>query len=245
MRHPTSTSKRTVTDRLEGPLAGFDHLLLWAVRLVWLNFWWTLLTVLGGIVLGVGPATVAAHTVATAWVRGNTDVSISHEMWSTWRRCWWPATRAILLAAVLFLALATTWYSSRSQAAIPAAIVQGLALAGVLALAVITTHLPWVIARHSEQRVAHHFTAALAVGVGRPLLTMVLLVLVIGWPVLLAVSGWPGLLPVCGVSVPLTAGAWCIHKTLGHRRDADDDLQLSDAHPQEPAPAGSHPERIR
>lgn len=44
-------------------LAGIDVALAWVVRLVWLNLWWLLLSLAGGIVLGVGPATVAAGEV--------------------------------------------------------------------------------------------------------------------------------------------------------------------------------------
>ena len=63
-----------------GLLGGVDALLRFVVQLVWLNLWWTLLTLRGGIVLGVGPASVGAHAVASAWARGERDVDVRGTM---------------------------------------------------------------------------------------------------------------------------------------------------------------------
>src|SRR5690625_5044864 len=60
----TSTVQGT-TRRTGPPRAGIDSLLHWIVRLVWLNVWWMALTLLGGIVLGIGTATVAAGWAGT------------------------------------------------------------------------------------------------------------------------------------------------------------------------------------
>ena len=244
MRHPTSTSKRTVTDRLEGPLAGFEHLLLWAVRLVWLNFWWTLLTVLGGIVLGVGPATVAAHTVATAGLQ-HSRVHLSRDVGarggaaggqrpapsSSQLSCssHWPPPGTPRAVRPLFpppSSRAWRWPACSRWGRPPTTHTCPGSSHGIPNNALPITSPP--LSRSASDGLSSRWSCSSWSSGGR--------------------SCWPypdGLLPVCGVSVPLTAGAWCIHKTLGHRRDADDDLQLSDAHPQEPAPAGSHPERIR
>src|SRR5699024_3660537 len=68
-----------------GLVGGLDALLHLVVRLVWLNLWWTLLTLRGGIVLGLGPAGVGAQAVASAWARGERDVDVRATMCARWR----------------------------------------------------------------------------------------------------------------------------------------------------------------
>ncbi|MGP5671146.1 YesL family protein [Brachybacterium alimentarium] len=214
-----NTASRTTwtAPRSGGLLAGIDLLLGWVVRLVWLNFWWLLLSLAGGILLGIGPATVAAHQVAATWARGQEVHSVPHVMTSIWRRCWWPANRVALLAGALVGALALTWLLSRSGPPLLAAGAQGACLVGLLVMAAIIPHLIWLSAAELREResgrapgVARVFTAALAVAVSRPVLTVLMAATWIVWPVALVLARWPGLLPVCGASVPLLVGAWCL-----------------------------------
>lgn len=202
-----------------GLLGGLDALLRCAVRLVWLNLWWSLLTLRGGIVLGLGPASVGAHAVATAWARGERDVEVRDTMCAAWRAHRRPAAGAGLLAAALLVSLAASWWLSRSQAPIPAAITQGLVLLAALLLAVTLPYLPLVIVRTADAdappaRLSRLFATGLAVAMARPILSLALIVIWLGWPLLLLVTGWPGLLPVVGVAVPFAASAWCLERAL-------------------------------
>ncbi|NMA76146.1 MAG: DUF624 domain-containing protein [Actinomycetales bacterium] len=202
-----------------GLLSGVDALLHLAVQLVWLNLWWTLLTLRGGIVLGLGPASVGAHAVASAWARGERDVDVRATMCARWRAHRRPASAAGLLSAALLASLAMTWWLSRSQAPIPAAVTQGLVLLAALLLAVTLPYLALVIARSADAaappaRLSHLFATGLALGMARPVLSLALIVIWLGWPLALLASGWPGLLPVIGVGVPFAASAWCLERAL-------------------------------
>lgn len=202
--------------RFERPLSGLDALLSWVVRLVWMNFWWLVLTLLGGVILGIGPATAAAHTVVGAWLRGDQEVSVPRTMWTTWKVTWRQAAPTGALAMLLGVALAATWLLSRGQPPIPAAITQGLVLLVGLLWLVSVPHLMWIIARYHDQHlgIARLFTAGLAAGVTRPLLTLVLVVLGAGWPIFLILIEWPGLIPPTIAAIPITAGTWCINRTF-------------------------------
>ncbi|MGO1480186.1 MAG: YesL family protein [Brachybacterium sp.] len=194
-----------------------DGVLQWVVRLVWLNACWLALTAAGGIVLGIGPATLAALDVSRRWMQGETDLPVGRTMWRRWKRGWMIANATTLLALALCGALLSSWWLSRTLPPIPAALTQGPALLGLLLMIVLMPHLLWIAGQDDDgpaPRLATVFTAALAVGVMRPLLTLALLVAVIAWPLLLIAAGVPGLLPVCGVSVPLAASAWCLHRTV-------------------------------
>lgn len=196
-----------------------DALVHRAVQLVWLNLWWTLLTLRGGIVLGLGPATVGAHAVASAWARGEQDVEVRSVMCASWRTHGRTASAAGMLALTLLASLAMTWWLSRSQAPIPAAITQGLVLPAGLLLAVTLPYLAWVIDRTAADgtpstRLSHVFASGLTLGISRPVLSLALIAIWLGWPLLLILSGWPGLLPVVGVCVPVAASAWCLERAL-------------------------------
>ena len=202
-----------------GLLGGVDALLRFVVQLVWLNLWWTLLTLRGGIVLGLGPASVGAHAVASAWARGERDVDVRGTMCARWREHRRPASAVGLLAAALLASLAVTWWLSRSQAPIPAAITQGLVLPAALLLATTLPYLPLVIERTADAaappaRLSHLFATGLALGMARPVLSLALIAIWVGWPLALLASGWPGLLPVVGVGVPFAASAWCLERGL-------------------------------
>lgn len=217
-----SISARSLSSRTDPLVAGLDAVLHRVIQLVWLNVCWLLLTLLGGVVLGIGPATVAAHTVAIRWVRGEQDVAVGRTMWDQWRGGWRTAAPFGPLCLALAVSLGATWWISRGQSPMAAAVTQGLALLLGLLLLCTVPHLAWVITRTQSAgrpRVGHVFAAALAVGVGRPVLTLVLLLVAIGWPTALIAAGWPGLLPVCGASVPLAAGAWCIERALPRESD--------------------------
>ncbi|MFI7702720.1 YesL family protein [Nonomuraea sp. NPDC049480] len=73
--------------------------LIWAVRL---NLIWIVFTLAGGVILGLGPATVAAYTLARRHARSETFHAWS-EFWTVYRR---EFVRASLL--VLPMALAAT-----------------------------------------------------------------------------------------------------------------------------------------
>lgn len=202
-----------------GLLGGIDDLLHRAVQLVWLNLWWTLFTLRGGILLGIGPATVGAHAVASAWARGEREVDVPRTMADRWRRHRRPASAAGLLATALLASLALTWWLSRSQAPVPAAVTQGLVLLAGLLLATALPYLALVIERTADAevprpRLSRLFATGLALGMSRPVLSAVLIAIWLGWPLLLLVAGWPGLLPVIGVGVPFAASAWCLERGL-------------------------------
>lgn len=195
------------------PLRAVDSVVQWGVRLVWLNLWWSLLTLLGGVVFGIGPATIAAHAVASRWLRGETDLPVAATMWAHWRCQWGRRVLVSLVTAGLTGALALSWWLAGRQTPVPAAITQALTGVGLVLMAVILPHLTWVMDR-TQLNTGRTILTALAAGLARPMLTLSLILIGLGWPGLLIIAGLPGLLPVCGVTVPLLAGAWCVNRVF-------------------------------
>ncbi|MFG1687535.1 YesL family protein [Nonomuraea sp. NPDC049269] len=71
--------------------------LIWAARL---NLLWILFTLAGGVILGLGPATVAAYTLARRHARGE-SIQAWTEFWTVYRREFVRASLLILPVAVL------------------------------------------------------------------------------------------------------------------------------------------------
>lgn len=67
-------------------------LAVWPSRVAWLTLLWWLGVLAGGIVLGLGPATVAVHRVATGWLDHRAaDDAGWYGFWRTWRAWFWRA----------------------------------------------------------------------------------------------------------------------------------------------------------
>lgn len=71
--------------------------LIWAARL---NLLWILFTLAGGVILGLGPATVAAYTLARRHAQGE-SIQAWTEFWTVYRREFVRASLLILPVAVL------------------------------------------------------------------------------------------------------------------------------------------------
>ncbi|MER2059767.1 MAG: YesL family protein [Niallia sp.] len=56
------------------------------MKLAYLNLLWIGFSLLGGIILGVFPATVALFTVIRKWIMGNKDISIFQTFWQCYKR---------------------------------------------------------------------------------------------------------------------------------------------------------------
>jgi len=72
----------------------------WIVRLAMLNFLWILYTILGFIVLGAMPATIALFSVVRKWINGET-LSLSRFFWLSFRENFLKANLAGILLFII------------------------------------------------------------------------------------------------------------------------------------------------
>jgi uncharacterized membrane protein YesL len=78
----------------------------WVTRLAYLNVLWISFSLLGLIVLGAGPSTVAMYTVTRKWLTGNLDIPIFKTFFNTYKK---EFQRGNLLGIILFCILAVFW----------------------------------------------------------------------------------------------------------------------------------------
>ncbi|WP_042454133.1 YesL family protein [Neobacillus dielmonensis] len=68
-----------------GLMGGFYRVSEWIFRLIYVNVLWILFTLLGGIILGVMPATAAAFEVSRKWFKDLDEVSVFRAYWESYR----------------------------------------------------------------------------------------------------------------------------------------------------------------
>lgn len=78
----------------------------WIWRFMVLNFFWSVGTVLGGVVFGIMPSTVATFYVLRKWVQGEVDVKIFESFKSVYKKEFFNSNKCGLIFGFIFLFLA-------------------------------------------------------------------------------------------------------------------------------------------
>ncbi|UOQ45802.1 YesL family protein [Halobacillus salinarum] len=78
---------------------GFLKIPEWIVKFAYLNLLWFCFSLLGGIVLGVFPATTAMFAVVRQWLLGETEIPVFKRFWKFYKQ---DFLRSSLLGYVLF-----------------------------------------------------------------------------------------------------------------------------------------------
>lgn len=86
------------------------HVCEWITRLAYTNVLWVLFTLMGLIVFGIAPATVALFTIMRKWlVFHDDDVSVFKTFFQTYKKEFWRANRIgivfIIIAYILYIDL--------------------------------------------------------------------------------------------------------------------------------------------
>lgn len=78
----------------------------WIMKAAYVNLLWVLFTVVGGIVLGFYPATIAMFAVVRDWFGGKTDQPVFRSFWSYYKRDFLKSNQLGIFLNVLFLLFA-------------------------------------------------------------------------------------------------------------------------------------------
>lgn len=192
---------------------GLQRLFTWVVRLTFVNFLWLLFTLLGGVVLGFGPATVAMFSVTRQWQTGDPDVAIFTTFWRTFRADFWSANALSWLLAVLGAAL---WLDIRLlplQGGVVGVLLGSLSVGLLIAFCVALLFV-FPLFVHFRLKTLQHLKWGLAIGLGHPLLTLAMGAGLAALYLLLIKSGVPALVLVVGGSLPAVILTWGAQKAF-------------------------------
>ncbi len=170
----------------------------WVTRLAYVNLLWIFFTIIGLVIFGIAPATVALFTVIRKWIFfHDTEIPVLKTFARTYKREFWRANRIglfllamgyIFYVDMLYLAhVSPEWKFPFSVALLVVFLFYTVVLLYVFPLYV-----------HYELRFWQYMKYALLIGMANPLMTLVML---IGLGILLFVLMYiPGLIPFFSIS---------------------------------------------
>ncbi|MCQ6264076.1 DUF624 domain-containing protein [Fictibacillus sp. WQ 8-8] len=93
----------------ENWLGNVYHLTDWIMRLAYLNLLWLAFTLLGCVLFGWAPATIAMHTVIRKWMMGEEHIKVFSCFWDTYKSVFLKSQKIscvlIILGCLLFVDL--------------------------------------------------------------------------------------------------------------------------------------------
>lgn len=72
--------------QLNGLMGGFYRISEWVMRLAYINLLWILFTVVGLLIFGFMPATIAMFTLIRKWIMGETDTPVFSTFFYTFKK---------------------------------------------------------------------------------------------------------------------------------------------------------------
>jgi uncharacterized membrane protein YesL len=83
----------------------------WITRFAYINILWVLFTLVGGILFGFFPSTVAMFAIVRDWLRGNTEEPVFSAFLTYFKKEFWKSNRlGIVIVATSFLIGLDFWY---------------------------------------------------------------------------------------------------------------------------------------
>jgi uncharacterized membrane protein YesL len=82
-------------------MSGLDTLTEWITRFAYVNLLWIGFSLLGLVVFGISPATVAMFTIIRKWIMGDNDFPVFQTFWNSYKKEFLRGNRLGLVIALL------------------------------------------------------------------------------------------------------------------------------------------------
>ena len=166
-----------------------------AIQLAELSLLWMGFVLLGLVVFGIGPATVALCTSLRRWIQGSPPDQLLAEFWTSFRKEFLLANQItwMLYPISLFLG-ADTWLALRGSIPLVRWSLGPILGLDLLFAAVLVYTFPLLAYCHLS-RPSHYLRMALVAAITNPIRTIALLTLIYAWTMLLH-----GLITLLGMS---------------------------------------------
>lgn len=83
----------------------------WITKFAYVNILWFLFTLLGGVVLGLYPATTALFAINREWLKGNGDYPVFKTYWRFYKKDFWKSNLlGLFITAIILLIWFDLWY---------------------------------------------------------------------------------------------------------------------------------------
>ena len=172
-------------------------------KLVYLNILWIGFSLLGGLVLGLAPATMAMFAVSRNWISGEQEVPLLYFFWNKYREEFWPSNAVGWLWATAIGILAADRQAIIAHFQVAPYLTMSIFYAGVIACVVGVIYTGPVFSRY-QLRSWSVIYYALRIGFTHPIRTIGMIAVVAGIVVL------SSFLPVLGVAMGASSAVYLV-----------------------------------
>lgn len=179
-------------------IGGIYKALEWLMWMMYLNLLWIIGSLVGLIIIGVFPATIALVTVMREWLAKEEEVRFTKTFITTYKREFLRSNGVgLILTAILYLLYLNFQFVLNMQGSFQTLMQIGLMIVGILFVILSLYIFPTYA--HFDISFRDYFKHAFLLGVFSPLMTLIMIGLLVLFQFILR---WiPGLIPVIGVSV--------------------------------------------
>ncbi|MCR6111871.1 YesL family protein [Bacillus sp. A301a_S52] len=190
---------------MSGLMGGFLRISEWIMRFAYANLVWLLFTLMGGVILGIFPATIALFTLTRKWLRGEPDTPVFTTCFKTFKQEFFKGNLfALIFAAIAYILFIDIQYLSHVTGNLYTFLLFIFVLVALLFIILFMYIFPVYV--HFQLPFIDYLKYALLIGITNLHLT-------IGTGIMLALFYYlfmlvPGLVPFFSVSVPAYVTMW-------------------------------------
>ncbi|MDX8045308.1 YesL family protein [Gracilibacillus sp. S3-1-1] len=190
---------------------GLYRFCVWIMKLAYLNILWLFFTLIGLVVLGLGPATIAMFSVTRKWVQGEDDISVSSVFWENYKNNFWKSNMLFYIYFLIIYLLSVYYLLVRELDGIVGSLFIALVLI-VTGLILFTILVSLPLFSHAKLSVYRYVKYSAMIVISNPfhMLALALAIFLIGVVFLLL----PGLVPFFFGSVLSLMTMYIVSKIL-------------------------------
>jgi uncharacterized membrane protein YesL len=192
-------------------LTGIYNLCKWITHFAYMNILWVLFTLLGGVVFGIIPSTVAMFAIARKTAMGEEDIPVFKTYWGTYRS---EFLRSNLLGLILTL-VGLVWYFDlhffrQFEGSIYTIMNYAMMMLGMVFFILLIYVFPVYV--HYDLKLYQYLTYALKIGFLRPASVVFMFVGTLCTYYFLIYL--PGLIPLFGITFFVYFNMWIAYKSF-------------------------------
>ncbi|MBY0144350.1 YesL family protein [Neobacillus niacini] len=192
-------------------LTGIYNLCKWITHFAYMNILWVLFTLLGGVVFGIIPSTVAMFAIARKTAMGEEDIPVFKTYWGTYRS---EFLRSNLLGLILTV-MGLVWYFDlhffrQFEGSIYTLMNFAMMMLGMVFFILLIYVFPVYV--HYDLKLYHYLTYALKIGFLRPASVVFMFVGTLCTYYFLIYL--PGLIPLFGITFFAYFNMWIAYKSF-------------------------------
>ncbi|MDM5359380.1 YesL family protein [Peribacillus sp. ACCC06369] len=192
-------------------LTGIYNLCKWITHFAYLNLLWIIFTLIGGVILGIIPSTVAMFAIARKTAMGEEDISVIKTFWSTFRTEFIRANGlGLKITLIGFFWYFDLYFFRQFEGAFYTIMNYLMILIGMVYFMTLLYIFPVFV--HYDLKVYQYVTHALKIGFLRP--TTLIFMLIGSLSTYYFFSYFTGLIPFFGISFFVYFNMWVAYKSF-------------------------------